>query len=695
MPLRNISRFTGLIFLSSALIFAGCGKKEEARKAAAAPILPQFGFTAASPPVPGIDVTADFLALAFAADSTRMAAAASAWAPRVKRTGQIVPTLAVHPREALSGSTVQRTVGGKAVQAAGRRLLFPDSLSLVAALRRIQRCPASASVIVNAPVFGPGAGYSSAFRKRFSETAGRPWTDPADSAQAWWAVARAKQSILDAWLRRLLARVRANPKTGGRNILLRSPGLLSAAAAAEIIPDRRARGLPELNGLIGRLPGAERIPPFTYQGRREQRPFAWTWLAGSWWLNTAAPGQEVWLELAGPPSSGAWQKAAVAALFQPGLHRVLLDSLPGRLPAADVERLGTFAFLTGRLAAFPPGNVRWRGYPWPRTGVLISDTYTWTRGAPWRCDLESFFELALALLNHGVPVEAVPLERIGEKHFLDRYGVLLATFEGFKPENGSFLPPLERWIRRGGMLVFYLGLTGPFDEVSAWWSQQFDRPHEPLFDRLGIGLYPESGMHKIGQGVVYTDLTSPAELATMPQSGEIIWNSFLEMLQFVRPDSARFQTQPFLVQDRGPYRLVWNPDEVPSPRTFQFSGHWLNALQEGFPLTENAAVLPGQAGIFFNLDALPPDTAVVCLSSAPVTQVHADSLQMNFAVQWATHVPVHIALCVPNKPAEISVRTEAGDSVPIKIRWNADRRLLRLEFTSTGEALRIRLAFRR
>jgi len=65
-------------------------------------------------------------------------------------------------------------------------------------------------------------------------------------------------------------------------------------------------------------------------------------------------------------------------------------------------------------------------------GVLTSDSLMFQRGEPYPSDedLGSFYGLALPLLARGMPVEPVPLEHAGRPGYLDRYRLLLLTYEG-------------------------------------------------------------------------------------------------------------------------------------------------------------------------------------------------------------------------------------------------------------------------
>jgi len=95
-------------------------------------------------------------------------------------------------------------------------------------------------------------------------------------------------------------------------------------------------------------------------------------------------------------------------------------------------------------------EVRWESAGTRNVGVLVSDTLMFQRAEPNPSDanLGSFYGLAMPLLKRGVPVEPVQIESAATPGFLDRYKVLLLTYEGQKPPTREFHEALAKWVRR-------------------------------------------------------------------------------------------------------------------------------------------------------------------------------------------------------------------------------------------------------
>ena len=122
----------------------------------------------------------------------------------------------------------------------------------------------------------------------------------------------------------------------------------------------------------------------------------------------------------------------------------------------------------------------------PNTGVLVSDTMMFQRADPNPSDanLGSFYGLALPLVKRGVPVEAVQIESATQPGFLDRYKLLLLTYEGQKPPTPEFHDALAEWVRKGGALVVIDDDRDPYNAVREWWNVAplaYATPRQHLF----------------------------------------------------------------------------------------------------------------------------------------------------------------------------------------------------------------------
>lgn len=109
------------------------------------------------------------------------------------------------------------------------------------------------------------------------------------------------------------------------------------------------------------------------------------------------------------------------------------------------------------------------------------------RSGPGSSDFDGVFGLTLPLLERGVPVQAVSLDRAAEPGYLRAFKTLILSYDFQKPLEAANQNALADWVRHGGTLI-YVGGTNPFNTLAdSWWAQQkLNNPIDDLWNRLGI-----------------------------------------------------------------------------------------------------------------------------------------------------------------------------------------------------------------
>ena len=185
------------------------------------------------------------------------------------------------------------------------------------------------------------------------------------------------------------------------------------------------------------------------------------------------------------------------------------------IPGAYETELQAVIHALGEMKQ-PQDAVHWEHIGTNGIGVLVSDTMMFQRADPMASDsnLGSFFGLALPFVMRGMPVESVQIESAAAPGFLDRYRILLLTYEGQKPPTPAFHDALSKWVRNGGALVVVDNDRDPYNKVREWWNKAplaFQTPRQPLFEVLGLPR-DATGTHKVDRGVVIRADLSPAAL---------------------------------------------------------------------------------------------------------------------------------------------------------------------------------------
>ena len=175
---------------------------------------------------------------------------------------------------------------------------------------------------------------------------------------------------------------------------------------------------------------------------------------------------------------------------------------------------------------------------------------------PSDANLGSFYGLAMPLVKRGVPVEPVQIESATAPGFLDRYKLLLLTYEGQKPPKPEFHTALAKWVRDGGALVVVDDDSDPYNAVREWWNTRASRVPDaapaPLRSARASPRMPPA-CTKSGRGVVVREALSPAALTYKEDGAETVRKAVRQAAAAVK---LAWKETDSLVLRRGPYLIA-------------------------------------------------------------------------------------------------------------------------------------------
>ncbi len=571
------------------------------------------------------------------------------------------------------------------------------------------------TIVLETPEYFAGAGFNRIFKDYWWDKTGTRWQNPQDSTDIWFQSGQLKQKMLLEFIKETVnfGREYADQKNKTVKFFLASPGSIAGSAKKTIHAGTPSLRLSNIAGVIGQYSGAT-YPDFIFQGLTKPRKFAPAFLNYSWFVNSVNFSQQQLIlsinpaiAKTDPGSQYLWIdyfETFIAALMQPAVKQFNFLSMPenfllkdgsaaGKMKKDFNYKLAIMAYILEYLKKIPAGKIFWSADNFPKTGILFSDTYMFQRGGPWTSEMESFYQLALPLLYRGVPIRVVPLERISDQVYLNQFDVLLMSYEGYKPLAPDVHSALYQWVRRkGGVLFFYLGISNRFDEMEKWWAEKYDRPHEHLFELLKTGFYPQARFHKVGSGIVYIEHSSPRELAKKPLSGEIIWNTYLNILnRYSSFDLEGNEKNNHLVLHRGPFDLFFVADEVVNPEVLFLEGNFIDLFSENTPIIKQKNISPGQAGILLNLDYYTNDTTAVVFSSSRISDIQIEKSAIKFISRWQKNTPGITFIKLPGSPSAVLCREKTGETVPVRQTWLNEQNLLRIEYTSSGSPIQFEI----
>lgn len=411
-----------------------------------------------------------------------------------------------HPGE------VEMDATGKPIALGERPYMVPTAGWLTYLKEHIRRAIDSGAegIWPEEPLMHAASGYSPAFKTAWEQFYQAPWRDPQESPAAYYRASRLKSDLYLRAVDELLRYTKSYAKEKGRDVKFILPvhSPVSYSAWNLIFPHAAASRLP-IDGLVAQVWTGPARTPATYEGKSESQFFESSWLMYSYFANLMdGIGDKPLYLLADPveddPKYGwadyeKWYRNVLAAslLFpqargyevMPWPDRIYLpghstgQGTPG--PAAYLTDLSNLISAVREL----PGTsgMDWGGGT-RGVGVLTLDTMMWQRGGPQGSSMRSFHGLTLPLLKRGVPVEVVPAERVADNGYLNRFKVLLLSYDMQKPLGPEVNQGLAAWVRAGGTLVL-VGGADPYTDIGEWWSRNgFAGPTDHLVKESGAGV---------------------------------------------------------------------------------------------------------------------------------------------------------------------------------------------------------------
>ena len=456
-----------------------------------------FTVTMSSQPVsPTLDVQTD----AVFADVTESAAIGAwkargyaVWTPGNSRAGK--DFIAKSPEDAQIGRD------GKPLFSGGRALLglTPNVLNADRSLFDMALMNGSEGVCFQEPEYAASAGYEPAFKQTWQTQFNVAWQDPLASPTARYRAGLLMTNSVIGRVQSVLQFASQRKPAARRMVMLHSP--LYAAQMELVSPAARLAGLNEVTDIVADVGVDTAALPARYAGLRQEMLFARSYLEYSALLHAGQGlNKRVWFltdpladvgQAALPNARSRYEQTLAAALLFPEVtayHIVLPpDSLTSSLPPEDAARLHSV------LAALEDMHnqtaISGNADKNDDIGVLVSDTSQWQRGGPNASDPDGLFGLTLPLLQRGVPVQVLSLDRVADPGYLNGYRTLLVSFDFQKPLGARTQQALAEWVRRGGSLLFFGGTDAYNNVTDSWWQQAgYQAPQQDLWKQLGIEI---------------------------------------------------------------------------------------------------------------------------------------------------------------------------------------------------------------
>jgi hypothetical protein len=334
------------------------------------------------------------------------------------------------------------------------------------------------------------------FRPIWTSRLKSPWQNPASSLDLRYQADRLLAQITAERVNTLLQAVAEARPAAERIVALPSP--LQTLLAQQISPAWQILTEPSVQDVVGSVNPATMLTPARNNGALRTLPFDQAYLGYSALLGVGRDTtRRLWFAIDPPApepqetpqtAKARYEQQVTAALMFPEVTAFQLPASPTSSPHQPddlVTETAVIDAVLAQMAAQPRENAATQS----EIGLLLGDAAQWQHSGPNTGDLDGLYGLALPLLQRGVPVQIASLERTVDPGYLNRFKVLLLSYDYQKPLGPQTQAALSDWVRRGGSLLLFGG-SDPYNAITnSWWQQaRLASPQADLFAQLGLDL---------------------------------------------------------------------------------------------------------------------------------------------------------------------------------------------------------------
>ncbi len=576
------------------------------------------------------------------------------------------------------------------------------------------------AVFLEEPEYWAETGWSEAFKKEWEQHYGEPWQPPDSSPDAQYRASKLKYELYYEALRDVFAHVDARAAEKGITVDCHVPthSLINYAQWRIVSPESHLIDIPQLDGYIAQVWTGTARSHNIYRGVRKERTFETAYLEYGQMLAMVRPtGKKVWF-LADPIEDNpnySWNNyklnyecTIIASLMWPEVSRYEVMPWPDRIfkgsyPKVDLDTQSSdregipsdyaIQLLTviNALNDMDQADVRYETGT-QGIGVVVSDTMMFQRAepSPSAPALGSFYALALPLLKVGVPVEVAQLENAVHPGSLDRYKVLLMTYEHQKPLRAEYHAAIDTWVRGGGCLIFVDDGSDPYHHVREWWNDQGKtdaKAYDDLFRRLGVTADAHEAPQPVGDGYVRVVAERPRDLQESMEGAQKVRDWVSEMLE---RRGEQLETQAYLCVRRGPYVLASVLDEtlVENPEV-RFRGQFVDLFDPALPVVSGRVLHANERTLLYDIDWARRKgmKTKVLAAGTRIRDEAREGSRLRFTTRGPSGTAARVRILLPGKPR--AARTTPP--VDLEQRWDSQSSTLWMSGANVAQMVTVEL----
>ena len=593
------------------------------------------------------------------------------------------------------------------------------------------------------PEFWAFTGFGESFKREWLMYYGENWIRPDSSCDAQYRASKLKRYLYYRLLDRVSTALKEySLKRWGRplRVYVATHSLLSYAQIQMVSPESALMDLPGIDGLIAQTwTGTARFPCI-YNGVTEERTFETAFLEYNVMQEMVrGTGKRVYYlnDPVEDDPSHDWDDyqrnylcTLTASLMQSGTAYYEVAPWPvrpfqGRYPEGSPDATPipqdyatTLCLIFQQLRDMDQPDVHWENAP-EGIGVFLSDSSMFQRAEPASqetrlpddADLtheltrpsghelhhfSDFLGLTLPLLKHGIPVEVPILDHLLRyPGTLDKYRVLILSYEFQKPLSPGIHAVLADWVNRGGILIYVGAGTDPFHQAKDWWNQQPSTgtsPEAHLWSALGLttpNAVPTDqapagakiSRHDVGAGKVFILRWRPSAITRSAENA----NTYRALVaEAARLQNLNWNEKNHFIKYRGPYVLASVLTESVSDEPLKLSGSFVNLFDVELKPTAQVVLNPGERAWLLDLNRVTAPAPAVLASSCRVESMQKTETGLQLETTSTADIEASTLLKLAAPPQEIRI-----DGEPLaaeRCRWDESTHTLFFRFHSNGKA---------
>ncbi|MBZ4187352.1 hypothetical protein K7B07_00520 [Niabella sp. 3A5MI-3] len=570
------------------------------------------------------------------------------------------------------------------------------------------------------PEFWARAGYSAAFKKEWQQYYNAPWQPQHESPEATYLSSKLKYHLYLNALREAFAYVKSYARSQGKEVRCYVPthSLLNYSSWRIVSPEASLASLKDMDGYIAQVWTGTSREPVYYNGVKKERVFENAFLEYGSMVSMTAPTGKKMFFLTDPIEDWPrtwddykknYQATFTAQLLYPTvadyevmpwpnriyLGRFKLENDTTRHPISKAYAT-QMQVMVNALNEIPVSPNKISGSH--GIGVLVSNSMMFQR-FPTHAgyedpQLSNFYGMALPLLKNGVPVETVHMENLENENTLRDIRVLIMSYANMKPLKQEYHQALDRWVRSGGVLLYYGRDNDPFQSVKEWWNSNgltYKSPSADLFRLLGW-KEGQQGFVKTGKGWVMVNRMDPKELVLDAGRDQPFLDEVKKAYETLARAGKLEHKNSFLLK-RGPYVIAATLDENTDKRPLTVSGPVIDLFDPELPVLPGKTIQPGQQAFLYDLKTVKTDRPKILAAAGRAYNESYQDGDYSFLMKSPSGTQNAIRIYLPSEPKQLTL-SEGGTVVtPAGKHWDATSKTLLLQFENSSEGVVVAMHF--